>query len=278
MSDEDTDTDIRLGEVTRVTGEGSVYIEQEGQVATCDRVVFYPREKQALLSGNPKVENEQAIITGHSMELKQGSALVSGSPDQLAQVILPELPDMGAESLQLIEGIQTPEPEKAEIGATKAVKPEVEETEIVASDTIVKAKTLRMTENPDNVLINFAGSVSVEGTNLKATCNLMDVILVEQKNGSDSEGQMSVQTINAYEDIVFEQDGRQAVADKATIRPVEGEIVLEGNVVLTDNDRKVYGHRVRMHKGERRATVEGDGSDGSRARITLPEMDLPEID
>ena len=278
IADEDENTPIRFGEVVRVTGTGSVYIKQENQVATCERVVFYPKEKQAILSGNPKVENEKATITGHTMELKQGSAFVSSSADQPAQVILPELPDMGTESLQLIEGTQKSEPKEAEIGETKMGDAAVGKPEIVKSKTIVRAKTLRMKENPDYYLINFTDSVSVEGTNLKASCSLMDVFLVEQENGSDIGRKMQVQTINAYEDIVFEQSGRKAVADKATIRPIEGEIVLEGNVVIEDEKGKVSGHRVRMHKGERRATVEGDGTEGSRARITLPEMDFPEIE
>jgi lipopolysaccharide export system protein LptA len=272
LSEDDTNANLHLGEVVRVTGEGSVYIEQENQVATCDRVVFYPREKHAVLSGDPKVEHEQATITGHTMELKQGLAIVNGSADQLAQVILPQLPDMGVENLQLMEGMQTSEPEETEIEET-----EVGETGTVAIETIVKAKTLHITENPDHFLINFTDSVSVKGTNLKAFCSRLDVIIVEEKqeDGLDGRGQMQVQTINAYEDVVFEQIGRKATADKATIRPVEGEIVLEGNVVITDDRGKVSGHRIRMHKGDGRAIVEGDGTEGSRARITFPEMDFP---
>ena len=279
IANEDTNNNIRLGEVVRVTGTGSVYIKQDNQVATCERIVFYPRKEQAVLSGNPKVEHEKAIITGYTMELKQGSALVSSSADQPAQVVLPELPDMGTESLQLMEGTQKSRPEESEpdIGEVKASDAEFEKPEIVKSKTIVRAETLRMTENPDHFLINFIDSVTVEGTNLRASCNLMDLIIVEQEKGSDDERQIKVQTINAYEDILFEQSGRRAVADKATIRPIEGEIVLEGNVVVEDEQGKVSGHRVRMHKGERRATVEGDGTEGSRARITLPEMDFPEI-
>lgn len=276
-ANEDTKTDIRLGEVVKVIGEGSVYIKQEDQVATCDRVIFYPKEKQATLSGNPKVSNNKAVITGYAMELSQNVAVVSSSDDQPAQVVLPELPDMGKESLQLIEGSRKAETKKAEAEEAEAIQTEIETVEVAKTKTVVKAETLRMVENPDYILIRFKDSVSVEGTNLKASCDLMDVVVVEQKNDSDGEPQMQVQTIKAYENIEFEQSGRTAVADKATIDPIEGEIVLEGNVVLTDDQGKVAGHRVRLYEDERRATVEGDGTKGSRARITLPEMDIPEI-
>ncbi len=258
-------SDFRLGEVVRVIGNGSVYIEQENQVATCDRVVFYPREEQALLTGSPRVEHEQAIISGYSMELKRGFAVVNGSHKERAQVILPELPDLGADNLQLMDGMQISEREETA----------AEETEITASETIVKAETLMMIEKPDHYLLNFTDSVSVEGTNLKAFCNRMDVILVDHGKDSDREKQMQVQTINAYEDILFEQNGRTATADKVTIKPEEGEVVLEGNAVLTDVQGQVFGNRITLHKGKGRATVEGDGTDKSRARIVLPEVELP---
>ncbi len=263
-SGENAEDEFRLGEVVRVTGEGSVYIEQENQVVTCDKAVFYPKEEHAVLYGSPKVESEQAIITGDTMELQQGMAVVNGSADHLVKVILPKLPDLGAEDLEFTKEAQTSE--------SKEANPE--EAAIAKSETIVRAETLLMTEHTNHYLINFKDSVSVEGTNLKAVCNRMDVILIDQQDDSDDDEQVQVRTIRAYENIVFEQNGRKATADKATIKPLEGEVVLEGNAVLTDDQGKVSGHRITMHKGKGRATVEGDGSKGSRARITLPEMEF----
>lgn len=273
-SEEAAGSDFNPGEVVRVTGEGSVYIEQDAQVATCDQVVFYPKEEHAVLSGNPKITHDQAIITGETMELKQGFAIVNGSADQLAQVVLPELPDMGSENLQLMDGIKIEKPgdvEETENAAT-------EEEDVVESETIISAKTLRMIENPDHFLIKFNDTVLVEGTNLRALCNRMEVTLVDQKGSLEGESQMQVQSINAYEDVVFEQSGRMATADKAIINPADGKIVLEGNAVLTDDQGKVTGHRITFNKGEGRAIVESDGAEGSRARITLPEMEFPDIE
>ena len=262
-----SDADFRLGEVVRVIGEGSVYFEQEGQLANCEHVIFYPREKHAVLSGSPKVKHEQAIIAGHTMELKPGLAVVNSSPNQPVQVILPKLPDLGAENLQLMDEMQL-----SELDETAT-----EKTHVTESETVIRAGKLRMMEKPDHYLLNFTDLVSVEGTNLKARCGRMDVILAEARDDVDHKREMQVQTINAYEDIVFEQSGRVSTADKAIIKPVEGKVVLEGNAVLTDVQGKVAGHRITLHKGKGRATIEGDGTDGSRPRITLPEMDLPEL-
>lgn len=268
-TDEGSGDDFQLGEVVRVIGEGSVYLKQEAQIATCDHAVFYPQKEHALLSGNPKVILEQAVITGDTMDLKPGLAIVNGLNEELAKVVLPKLPDLGADDLELIEGLQLVEPEEAE----------TEDSKIVESETIIRAETLTMTENLDHYLLNLTDSVSIVGTNLKAFCDSMDVIIVESKDESSSRKEkMQVQTVNAYENVLFEQSNRTATADKAMINPIEGEVVLEGNAVLTDVQGRVDGHRIILHKGKGRAIVEGSGKDGSRPRITLPEMDLPELD
>lgn len=269
VTDGTAESDFQLGEVIRVTGEGSVYLKQEEQIATCDRVVFYPKEEHALLFGNPKVRLEQAVITGDTMDLKPGLAVVNGTDEELAKVVLPKLPDLGADDLQLMEGLQLAESDEAA----------AEESEIIERETIVRAKTLTMTEKLDHYLLNFADSVSIVGTNLKVLCSSMDVIVVESKDElSTRKEKMQVQTVNAYEDVLFEQSNRTATADRATIDPIEGEIVLEGNAVLTDVQGRVDGHRITLHKGKGRATIEGGGTDGSRPRITLPETDLPELE
>lgn len=263
---DDESVDFRLGKLVRVVGEGSVQVEQEDQTASCDRAVFYPQKERVLLSGNSKMSNEQATITGNMIELQRGSAVVNGTRDEPAKVILPELPDLGAGDFELMNGIQLSRGDEAD----------KEQPEVVKSETVVKADTLLMTEKPDHYLLNFTDKVSVEGTNLKAFCSRMDVVLIEREDRSKDENRMQVQSIHAYEDVVFEQIGRRATADEAMIRPVEGEVVLEGNASLTDVQGNVAGHRITIHKGKGRATVEGDGTEGSRARLTLPEMDLPE--
>jgi len=145
------------------------------------------------------------------------------------------------------------------------------------SATVVQSKTLRMIDSPDNTLFRFTETVSVNGTNLDATCGRMDVTAVpvqtvEAAESAEETSPLEVQMIEAFDDVVFKQEGRVTTADKATILPVEGKVVLEGDAVVTDEQGKVTGHRVTLLQGQRRAIVEGDRSTGQRATMTLPEV------
>jgi lipopolysaccharide export system protein LptA len=140
------------------------------------------------------------------------------------------------------------------------------------SETVVQSKTLRMIEETDKTLFRFTESVSVSGTNVHALCGRLDVTAVAVQIAETTESQLEVQTIEAFDNIVFKQTGRVATSDKATIQPIEGKVVLEGNAVVTDEMGKVSGHRMTLLQGQRRAIVEGDRSTGKRATMTLPEM------
>ena len=257
-----SDAGFNVGEVVRVVAEGSVRMDGENQQVTGDKVVFYPQKEQAELSGNPQVIHDDIVITGTSMSLKPGSAIVKGSAEQLTKVVLPEMPDMGYANIGLI-------------GASSSAPANVQSGE---SETVIKSQTLQMIEKPDHNLFRFTDSVSVNGNNLNATCERMDVVVIEEKDESTGDMISKVQAVKAYEDVVFEQSARKATADVVSIMPIEGKIILEGNPVVTDEQGQVTGHRITLLQGERRAIVEGDKSKGTRARITLPEMDFSELD
>lgn len=246
----------KVGEVVRVVAEGSVKIEGEYQEATCNKVVFHPQEKQAELSGSPQVNHNEVIITGKSMSLKPGFAQVNGSRGQPARVALPEVPDLGYANIGLVGA-------PASVPATPGAG---------ESETIIQAQTLQMIENIGYNLFKFTDTVSVNGNNLNATCERMDVVVTEQTDQSTGRAIQTVQTVKAYENVVFKQSGRTATADTVSIMPVEGKIVLEGNPVVTDEKGQVTGHRITLLQGEGRAIVEGDQSKGTRPRITLPEV------
>ena len=53
---------------------------------------------------------------------------------------------------------------------------------------------------------------------------------------------------------------------------LEGKVVLDGNVVVTDDSGKVTGQRMTLLQGQRRVIVEGDRATGKRATMTLPEI------
>lgn len=248
---------LKLGEVRRMLAEGAVRIEQANKVATSDQVIFYPQESRAELFGSPQVTDGEVIITGDRMELKPGIAVVYSNTDKRVKVVLPKIADLGYEPVQAL----TLQPNQSQQAAQS-----------LESETVVQSKMLRMIEETDKTLFRFTESVSVSGTNVHALCRRLDVTAVEVPLAKTKESKMEVQTIEAFDNVVFKQIGRVATGDQATIYPVEGKVVIQGNAVVTDERGKVSGHRMTLLQGQRRAIVEGDRSTGKRATMTLPEM------
>jgi len=253
------DSGLNVGEVKSIVAHGGVRIEQSGRVATGEQVTFYPAEERAVLTGQPEVTNGEAVVTGQTMELKPELAVIRGEAGEPVVVRLPEMPDLGYEAFSPSVGIEASAPKPA-----PAVEPQ---------QTVVTSHLLRMIEEPGRTLFRFTDNVEVAATNLDATCDRLDVITREAAN-PDSEAQtpLELQRIEAHDNVVIKQTGRTATADKAFILPKEGKVILEGKAVVQDDRGKVAGHRMTLLQGQRRAIVEGGGSEGERARITLPEM------
>jgi len=251
---------LKVGEVRRVEAVGAVRIEQDNKVATSDQAIFYPQEERAELIGSPRVTNGEVIITGDRIELKPSIAIVHSDTDKRVKVVLPEIADLGYEIMPAL----TLQPNS---GQQAAPAPQAS-----GSETVVQSKALRMIEETDKTLFRFTDSVSVSGTNLHALCERLDVTAVAEQDAEAKESQMSVQTIEAFDNVEFKQTGRVATCDKATIYALKSKVVLEGNAVVTDDSGKVTGHRLTLLQGKRRAIVEGDRATGKRATVTLPEI------
>ena len=252
------DLDLKVGEVKNIVASGGVRIEQNGQVATGEQVTFYPADERAVLTGDPKVINGEAIATGNTMELKPKLAIISGEADDPVIVRLPEMPDLGYVAF-------TPT-------SADALMPTVQnETEA----TIVTSQLLHMIEEPKQTLFRFNEDVQVTATNLDTTCERLEVIAIEKANTTtDTKNTLDLQRIEAHENVVIKQTGRISTAKKAIFLPKEGKVVLEGSAVVEDEQGRAAGHRMTLFQGQGRATVEGGGLEGERARVTLPGMSV----
>jgi lipopolysaccharide export system protein LptA len=250
------DLDLKVGKVKNIVADGGVRIEQDGQVATGEQVTFYPADERAVLTGDPKVINRKAIVTGIIMELKPNLAIISGEADDPVVVRLPEMPDLGYVAF-------TPTSTAAPMPAAR----------IEREATIVTSQLLRMIEEPKQTLFRFTEEVQVIATNLDTTCERLEVITVNQAgNAPDIKEDLELQRIEAYENVVIKQTGRTATAKKAIFMPKEGKVVLEGSAVVKGEQGRAAGHRMTLFQGQSRAIVEGGGPEGERARVTLPAM------
>ena len=252
------DLDLKVGEVKNIVASGGVHIEQNGQVATGEQVTFYPADERAILTGDPKVINGEAIVTGNIMELKPKLATISGEADGPVVVRLPEMPDLGYVAF-------TP---------SSAAEP-MPTAQIETEATIVTSQVLHMIEEPRQTLFRFTENVQVTATNLDTTCERLEIIAVEQADAAaDAKVALELERIEARENVVIKQTGRTATAKKAIFLPKEGKVVLEGSAVVKDEQGSAAGHRMTLLQGQGRAIVEGGGLEGERARVTLPGMSV----
>jgi len=260
-SEEGEAGDLKVGAVRRLIAEGGVRIEQEGQVATGEQVVFYPSEGRCVLTGQPRVTNGEAIVTGHKMELKPKLAIVTSDGTEKVKVELPMMPDLGYQTF-------SPTLNQEDAGEKEeAAKPEL---------TVVQSRQLRMLEEPERTLFRFTDAVEISATNLEATCERLDVIATEKRAATATEDpskRLEVERIEAHDSVEIKQAGRTATASRAFILPKEGKVVLEDNAVVNDERGRVSGYRMTLLQGQRRAIVEGGGGPGQeRVRITLPAL------
>lgn len=260
--EDDLGTDLEVGEVHLIEAEGTVRMAQDGQTVRSDLVVFHPIDETAELTGDPMVSNGKIDVHGDRIELKPGRAIVYGSVDERVFVELPELPDLGYEPK--MPGLSG---EGAAGESQRRISADVEQT-----STKVYSRRVEMLEDPEKTRFHFIDEVEVHATNLDMTCRRMNVVSSERAVSSEED--LGVDLIEALEDVTILQEGRVATCEKATVLPLEGKLVLEGEAMVDDVKGTVRGHRITLNQGEQRAIVEGGGPTGDgRARVTIPGFD-----
>lgn len=103
--------DDKMEQIERGLATGNVRITAGDRRATCDQLELFPREDKAVLTGDPRVWQDNDLISGTKITifLKEDRATVEGSPSKRVTAILYPRP----------EGT-----EKAKSGATgEVVKP-----------------------------------------------------------------------------------------------------------------------------------------------------------
>lgn len=154
-------------------------------------------------------------------------------------------------------------------------QPEQVSTEV--QETLITSDLFEMVGGETENYFYFQGNVVVTGTNLRATCDTMEVVADREQSAAQEKAVGKVGTIQSIlmtGNVVVEQSGRRAEAGRADILPREDKVVLTESPKVYDSEGTVSGWRITLFKGERRALVEGDpdkkGDPSQRPRIQLP--------
>lgn len=144
--------------------------------------------------------------------------------------------------------------------------------------TLILSDRLELVTSESANRFLFEGNVRVEGNNLEATCDRMEV-LANRKAGSEPEATFgeigSIESILATGRVRITQGGRRAEAGRAEIFPREGKVILTENPkVIDEKGMEATGTRMILLQGERKAVIEGapEGGTKGRPRVVLPSI------
>ena len=115
----------------------------------------------------------------------------------------------------------------------------------------------------------FTGNVVVSATNMRLTCDRLEITATQLGNDKDSTVPMleRFKYLLASGKVQIIQGDREATCGRAEVFPREDKVVLKDNPMVTDhgNDSKVIGDELWLLRGERRVQ-------GTNVRFILPAI------
>lgn len=160
---------------------------------------------------------------------------------------------------------EEPTPAKASAAPSAPATPPV--------PTVIESGTAEMVSTEKETTFTFSKGVTVTGTNLKLTCEHLEVIARRTGDPNATFGkQENFKSLVATGNVRIVQNDREAVCERAEVFPGDDKVVLSGNpkVRSLDGQYQASGPKMVLHRGERRAQIIAEGSE--RPRISLPAM------
>lgn len=139
--------------------------------------------------------------------------------------------------------------------------------------TVIESGAAEMVSTDKETTFTFSKGVTVTGTNLKMTCEHLEVIARRTGDPAATFGkQENFKSLVATGNVRIVQNDREAVCERAEVFPGDDKVVLTGDpkVRSVDGQYQASGPKMVLHRGERRAQIIEEG--GVRPRISLPPL------
>jgi lipopolysaccharide export system protein LptA len=139
--------------------------------------------------------------------------------------------------------------------------------------TVIVSEQLDMRSTEAFTTFIFTKDVVVTGTNLKLTCDRLQVITTRKGDPTATIGKLGrFKSLIAEGHVYIVQSDREAACGRAEVLPDDDKIILTDNPVVKDlaNGATATGPRMVLYHGERRAVIEG--ADSTPSRIVLPAI------
>jgi lipopolysaccharide export system protein LptA len=139
--------------------------------------------------------------------------------------------------------------------------------------TVIVSDKAEMVSTETESTFTFRDNVTVTGTNLKLTCDLLVVVARRSGDPAATIGkQENFKSLVATGNVRIVQNDREATCGRAEVFPGEDKVVLTENPIvrIQGETSTLSGPRMELLRGERRAVILGDGT--ARPTITLPPL------
>jgi lipopolysaccharide export system protein LptA len=139
--------------------------------------------------------------------------------------------------------------------------------------TVIESGSAEMVSTEKETTFTFRNGVTVTGTNLKLTCDQLEVVARRSGDPAATFGkQENFKSMIAVGNVRIVQNDREAVCERAEVFPGDDKVVLTGDpkVRSLDGQYQASGPKMELLRGERRARIISEG--GERPRITLPSL------
>ena len=139
--------------------------------------------------------------------------------------------------------------------------------------TVIESGSAEMVSTEKETTFTFRNGVTVTGTNLKMTCDYLEVIARRSGDPAATFGkQENFKSLVATGNVRIVQNDREAVCERAEVFPGDDKVVLSGDpkVRSLDGQYQASGPKMVLHRGERRAQILSEP--GERPRISLPPL------
>jgi len=116
-----------------------------------------------------------------------------------------------------------------------------------------------MVSTDTETTITFRDNVRVTGTNMKLSCDYLEVIVVRTGDKTATLGKLDkFRSMLATGNVRMIQGDREAACGRAEVRPEEEKVVLSGNPVVVDHDQntRIAGEKITLLRGQRKVEVE----------------------
>lgn len=107
--------------------------------------------------------------------------------------------------------------------------------------------------------ITFRDRVVVTGTNLRLTCDYLEVVVVRKGDANATLGKVDkFRSLIATGNVRIVQGDREAACGRAEVKPEEDKITLSENPVVAfhGDDARLAGKTITMFRGDRRVIVD----------------------